>query len=161
MSAVLTDAVLEALADSDNDYQRASLLLRKRCREDSRLLLAIVDPWINGSVSGMVAKVAQTYGIADRFSQQAADSAKNDAKSATPSTPSSKSDAALSAQQIDQVVQAWGHTQPDAVSVPSNASVSVISQLTKPIERPPSLGKIAAKRQQETLGQLAAAYKKS
>jgi hypothetical protein len=43
MSAVLTDAVLEALADSDNDYQRASLLLRKRCREDSRLLLAIVD----------------------------------------------------------------------------------------------------------------------
>jgi hypothetical protein len=33
--------------------------------------------------------------------------------------------------------------------------------LTKPIERPPSLGKIAAKRQQETLGQLAAAYKKS
>jgi hypothetical protein len=40
------------------------------------------------------------------------------------------------AQQIDQVVEAWGHTQPDAVSTPTNASVTVISQLTKPIERP-------------------------
>lgn len=160
MSAVLTDAVLEALADSDNDYQRASLLLRKRCREDSRLLLAIVDPWLNGAVSGMVAKVAQSYGIADRFGQSAA-APQSKAQSSTSAAPSSKPAPALSAQQIDQVVEAWGHTQPDAVSTPTNASVTVISQLTKPIERPPSLGKIAAKRQQETLGQLAAAYKKS
>jgi len=169
MSAVLTDAVLEALAECDNDFQRASLLLRKRCREDSRLLLAIVDPWLNGAVAGMVAKVAQNYGIADRYGSTTATTDKaNSQQGVKGNLPTNnaavqaKPTPALSTQQIDQVVQAWGSSQPDAVTPSSTPPVSVISQLSKPaVDRPPTLGRIAAKRQQETLGQLAAAYKKS
>jgi hypothetical protein len=163
MTTQLTDAILQALADSQNDYRLAVRLLRKRCNTDQALLLAVAQPWLNATLGAMVTKIGQTYGLQDegKTGEKTVPAARP-----TAAHPNSLGGASpqLSNAQLNKLLGLMGQAKPEQPKADATAAAinpaTVLSQLAKPAPTSQAqLDQEAAKRQQQTWNQVAAAFK--
>jgi hypothetical protein len=161
MTTQLTDAILQALADSQNDYRLAVRLLRKRCNTDQALLLAVAQPWLNATLGAMVSKIGQTYGLQDEGKTSVSEG--KTAAAARPTAPDGASPQ-LSNAQLNKLLGLMGQAKPEQPKADATAAAinpaTVLSQLAKPAPTSQAqLDQEAAKRQQQTWNQVAAAFK--
>jgi hypothetical protein len=165
MTTQLTDAILQALADSQNDYRLAVRLLRKRCNTDQAMLLAVAQPWLNATLGAMVSKIGQTYGLKDegKTSVSEGKTGEKTAAAARPTAPDGASPQ-LSNAQLNKLLGLMGGAKPEQPKADATAAAinpaTVLSQLAKPAPTSQAqLDQEAAKRQQQTWNQVAAAFK--
>lgn len=161
MTTQLTDAILQALADSQNDYRLAVRLLRKRCNTDQAMLLAVAQPWLNATLGAMVSKIGQTYGLKDEGKTSVSEG--KTAAAARPTAPDGASPQ-LSNAQLNKLLGLMGQAKPEQPKADATAAAinpaTVLSQLAKPAPTSQAqLDQEAAKRQQQTWNQVAAAFK--
>jgi hypothetical protein len=161
MTTQLTDAILQALADSQNDYRLAVRLLRKRCNTDQAMLLAVAQPWLNATLGAMVSKIGQTYGLQDEGKTSVSEG--KTAAAARPTAPDGASPQ-LSNAQLNKLLGLMGQAKPEQPKADATAAAinpaTVLSQLAKPAPTSQAqLDQEAAKRQQQTWNQVAAAFK--
>jgi hypothetical protein len=149
------------LADSQNDYRLAVRLLRKRCNTDQALLLAVAQPWLNATLGAMVTKIGQTYGLQDEGKTSVSEG--KTAAAARPTAPDGASPQ-LSNAQLNKLLGLMGQAKPEQPKADATAAAinpaTVLSQLANPVAASQAqLDQEAAKRQQQTWNQVAAAFK--
>jgi hypothetical protein len=136
-------------------------LLRKRCNTDQALLLAVAQPWLNATLGAMVTKIGQTYGLQDEGKTSVSEG--KTAAAARPTAPDGASPQ-LSNAQLNKLLGLMGQAKPEQPKADATAAAinpaTVLSQLAKPAPTSQAqLDQEAAKRQQQTWNQVAAAFK--